>query len=141
MSIDREIYDELERAIAKFPGWPTDPFHALAIVGEEYGELQQAVVQATYEPGKRGYEEVRAEAIQTAAMAIRFARNLDHYATLPSAQHEAPKSYHVECCADGCGWDGPVSHTCYLRSAHGRHIGPLCPKCHEVTEPTGREGR
>ena len=34
---DTAIYEELDRAIAKFPTWPTDPLHALAVLGEEFG--------------------------------------------------------------------------------------------------------
>jgi hypothetical protein len=76
---DAAIYEELDRAVAKFPTWPTDPLHALAVLGEEFGELTKAALQLTYEPGKSSREEVNAEAIQTAAMAIRFVRSLDVY--------------------------------------------------------------
>lgn len=76
---DAEIYAELERAIAKFPTWPTDALHAVSVVGEEYGELVKAVLQLTYEPHKTSIAEVRKEAIQTAAMAIRFVRSLERY--------------------------------------------------------------
>jgi hypothetical protein len=40
-----EVLAELERATSKFPTWPTDPFHALSVLGEEYGELQKSVLQ------------------------------------------------------------------------------------------------
>jgi len=74
-----DIADELDRAMVKFPTWPTDPFHALGILGEEYGELIKAVVEFTYEPGKSSFDDVRKEAIQTAAMAIRWLENIDRY--------------------------------------------------------------
>lgn len=32
-----EITEELSNAVVKFPEYPTDPLHALAILGEEYG--------------------------------------------------------------------------------------------------------
>ena len=67
---------ELQRAIEKFPDWPVDPLHAVGIIGEEFGELTQAVLQTTYEPGKSSRDDVRAEAIQTAAMALRFIMGL-----------------------------------------------------------------
>lgn len=87
MTILDEILAELTRATVKFPAWPTDPLHALAVLGEEYGELNKGVLQLTYEPHKSSREMVRMEAIQTAAMAIRFAISLDTYEYQPSAQH------------------------------------------------------
>jgi hypothetical protein len=82
------ILTELDRAMRKFPTWPTDPIHASKILDEEVGELSKAVLQATYEPHKSGPDEVRDEAIQAAAMAIRFIASLDCYQYTPSAQHE-----------------------------------------------------
>lgn len=81
------VLDELRRAAAKFPTWPTDPLHALAVLGEEFGELTQAVMQAVYEPHKSGPDQVRAEAIQCAAMAIRFIQSLPVYRYAGSEQH------------------------------------------------------
>jgi hypothetical protein len=88
---DVAIYEELGRAIAKFPTWPTDPLHALAVLGEEFGELTKAALQLTYEPGKSSREEVNAEAIQTAAMAIRFVRSLDVYCYARSGLHPSTR--------------------------------------------------
>ena len=68
---------ELGRAREKFPNWSQDPVHAASVVAEECGELQRAVLQACYEGAER--EKVRKEAIQTAAMAMRFLMNLDRY--------------------------------------------------------------
>ena len=70
-SILAEVAHTLFQAEAKHPGWPDDPFHALAIIGEEFGELQQACLQHTYE-GRGSIEDVDGEALQTAAMAVRF---------------------------------------------------------------------
>lgn len=77
---------EVERASALHQ-WPSDPLHALAVLGEEFGELTQAVLQATYEPHKSGKAQVRREAIQTAAMALRFLVSLDQYEYRGCAQH------------------------------------------------------
>ena len=41
----------------------------------------------TYEPGKTSAENVRKEAIQTAAMALRFVASLDDYIYQAGAQH------------------------------------------------------
>jgi len=91
------ILAELRRAVAKFPTWPTDPLHALAVLGEEFGETTKAAVQAMYEPHKATPADVRAEAIQTAAMAIRFLISLDAYC-----------------------WDrGPQHHQAALQGEHG----------------------
>lgn len=85
---DDAIYAELDKALAKFPTWPTDPLHAVGVVGEEYGELVKAVLQLTYEPHKCSMDDVREEAIQTAAMAIRFVRSLDAYQFKAGEQHK-----------------------------------------------------
>lgn len=82
-----DIMTELGRATAKFPTWPTDPLHALAVLGEEFGELTKAMLQLAYEPHKTSAEEVRTEAIQTAAMALRLVMSLDTYEYAPGPQH------------------------------------------------------
>lgn len=38
------VMDEVRRATQKFPTWPNDPLHAVAILGEEFGELTKAVL-------------------------------------------------------------------------------------------------
>ncbi len=80
---------EVSRAMAKFPTWPTDPLHALSVVGEEFGELQQAVLQHIYEP-KKGVttEDIRTEAMQLAAMALRFYASLPVYRYVRGEQHD-----------------------------------------------------
>lgn len=78
-NIRHEVLAELERAIRKFPKWPSDPLHALAILGEEYGELTKAVLQVIYEPRKATITDVREEAVQVAAMALRFIESLPVY--------------------------------------------------------------
>lgn len=82
------VLAELHRATAKFPTWPTDPLHAIGVLGEEFGELTKAVMQATYEPHKNGPGAVREEALQTAAMALRFLLSLDRYEYAGSQQHQ-----------------------------------------------------
>lgn len=86
MYIDK-VLAEVEKATVKFPTWPTDPLHALAVLGEEYGELNKAVLQFVYEPHKTSYEEIETEAIQTAAMALRFLNSLDVYEYTRGQQH------------------------------------------------------
>ena len=71
----RLIENELESARKKFPDFPRDPIHAAAVVAEESGELVRASLRVTYE--QAGYNEMKLEAIQTAAMAIRFLLCLD----------------------------------------------------------------
>lgn len=82
-----EISAEVERATTKFPTWPTRALDAFAVVGEECGELQKEVLQLTYEPHKSTPEAVRKEAVQLAAMAIRFLMSLDRYEYTPGPQH------------------------------------------------------
>lgn len=82
-----EILKEFSRACEKFPSWPSDPLHALAVLGEEYGELDKAVLQFMYEPNKGvTISDIKEEAIQTAAMALRFALSIDEYNYTPREQ-------------------------------------------------------
>lgn len=89
MLID-DIAAEVSRAMAKFPTWPTDPLHALAVLGEEFGELTKEMLQSVYEPHKSSQEMVRKEAIQTAAMALRLVASLHRYDYRPGPQHAQP---------------------------------------------------
>lgn len=83
----QKVMAEVFKATTKFPTWPTDPLHALAVLGEEFGELTQAVLQSTYEPHKSNPDDVKTEAIQTAAMALRFLMSLDRYQYTHGEQH------------------------------------------------------
>lgn len=95
----REVLNEVERATVKFPTWPTDPLHALAVLGEEYGELNKAVLQAVYEPHKSTPADVREEAIQCAAMAVRFLMSLPIYRYGGCEQHM--QAQHCDHCGAG----------------------------------------
>lgn len=81
-----EICAEVDRATAKFPTWPTDALHAVGVVSEEMGELQKEVMQLTY-GHKSTKESVRKEAVQLAAMSLRFLMSLDRYEYAPRPQH------------------------------------------------------
>lgn len=78
---------EVEAATRKFPTWPTRACDAAMVLNEEVGELNKEILQLTYEPHKGNREEVMKEAIQTAAMALRFLMSLEEYDYSPAAQH------------------------------------------------------
>lgn len=84
MLILHDVLNEIDRAESKFPEFPTDPVHAAAVVAEEAGELVQACLELTYEKGL--YCDVKAEAIQVAAMAFRFLHKFGNLQTRPSEQ-------------------------------------------------------
>lgn len=42
------IYEELEKAEKKHPGWPEDLVYASAILNEEAGELTQAALDYSF---------------------------------------------------------------------------------------------
>lgn len=86
-SILDEIREEIGRAVTKFPTWPSDIIHAGNVVMEEAGELAKAVLQRVYEPHKATLADVREEAIQTAAMAVRFLISLERYDLARGDQH------------------------------------------------------
>ena len=69
-----DVLSELRRAEAKYPVWPHDIIHAVAIVAEESGEAVRAALNHVYhgEP----VETLRGELVQAAAMAIRVLKNL-----------------------------------------------------------------
>lgn len=74
-----EILAELKQAKKKHPRWPVHIVARAAIVVEEAGELVRASLNQKYE-SKEDREawkkEMEKEAIQTAAMAIRFIESL-----------------------------------------------------------------
>lgn len=82
-----KIRAELARATRKFPTWPTDPLHAVGVLGEEFGELQKEVLQMCYEPHKTSSDAIHQEALQCAAMALRFYMSLGRYEYRPGKQH------------------------------------------------------
>lgn len=87
--IQDKVLCELKRAQGKFPQWPSDPVHAAAIIAEECGELQRAVLQRMYEPRKgTTMNDVRTEAVQTAAMCLRFLESMDKYEWSQAKQHK-----------------------------------------------------
>jgi NTP pyrophosphatase (non-canonical NTP hydrolase) len=75
-----DIFKELARAKRKHPNWPDHPAGQAGIVVEEAGELMKACLQKKYERKTRDDADhrrsMRAEAVQVAAMAIRFLENL-----------------------------------------------------------------
>lgn len=83
-----EIVKELNQAEQKHPLWPTDPLHALAVVQEEVGELNKEILQFTYEAEahKSSRIAIKAEAVQAAAMALRFLLGLPNYRYAKAAQ-------------------------------------------------------
>lgn len=86
-----EILNELKRAKEKHPRWPVHIVSRAAIVAEEAGELIQAALKYKYEkppgevptfygvtPRDRQILKLKNEAIQTAAMCIRFLQSLEN---------------------------------------------------------------
>lgn len=70
----RLVINEIRLAERKHKYWPDDIIHAAAIVSEESGELIRAAVQCELDDGP--IDEVRKEAIQTAATCIRLIKNI-----------------------------------------------------------------
>ena len=68
------IIEELIRAEEKFPEWPEDIVHGVAILIEEAGESMQAALDYVYLEGD--IDRIRKELIQVGAMAIRNLINL-----------------------------------------------------------------
>lgn len=82
-----DVFDELRSAESKFPGFPVDALHAMAVLQEEVGELQKAILQRVYDgPEKSTEQDVRAEAVQVAAMALRFLFSMPQLRYVPCEQ-------------------------------------------------------
>lgn len=81
------IFNELRSAEAKFPGFPVDALHAMAVLQEEVGELQKAILQRVYDgPEKSTEQHVHDEAVQVAAMALRFLFSMPQLQYVPCEQ-------------------------------------------------------
>jgi hypothetical protein len=92
LRIHLEISEELEKAVAKWPNWPNDPLHAIAVIGEEFGEMTKESLDLVYagfdqEETKQAKQRLRKEAIQTAAMLYRFIASIESYEYEPSENH------------------------------------------------------
>ena len=74
-----EILCELKRAESIHPVWPNDPIYAAAIIGEEAGEVIKAVNNAVTGKKDGKDSDYRTEAVQCAAMCLRFLKNLDNF--------------------------------------------------------------
>lgn len=90
--IFEEIIKELAAAVEKWPGWPSDPIHALAVVQKEVGQCQKEILHCCYGSPESDVGTVRREAIQMAAMAIRFLRSLPAYQFDAGHLHPHPNS-------------------------------------------------
>lgn len=69
------ILNECDRAEKLHPDWPRDPVHQIAILCEESGEALQAALNC--QEGKDSKKHLVTETVQTAAMAIRFLKNIE----------------------------------------------------------------
>jgi hypothetical protein len=79
-----------DMAARKHPVWPTDPIHAAAIIAEEVGELQREALLLAYEPANGNPDRLREEALDLAAVALRFLVSVNNYQFTPSHQHQQP---------------------------------------------------
>ena len=72
-----DILNELSRAETIHPKWPSDPVHAAAILADDAGEVVKAVNDVAMDHKRDS--NCKTEAIQCAAMCLRFLKNLDKY--------------------------------------------------------------
>ena len=81
-----KVVEEFDRASKMWPGWPSDPVHAAAVVVEEAGELMQDALDLCY--GKKNEAHMANEAAQVAASAIRFLMSVGRYEQTPAKNHK-----------------------------------------------------
>lgn len=72
-----DVLDERKRQDAKWGEQNHNPFIYYAIVGEEFGELGEALLQTKFGGPKGGFDNIRKEAIHTAATALALIECLD----------------------------------------------------------------
>jgi NTP pyrophosphatase (non-canonical NTP hydrolase) len=76
-----DILKELKRAKKKHPNWPDHIVARAAIVGEEAGELIRAALNYKYDhigcSSDESMDQMKKEAVQTAAMCIRFLETIN----------------------------------------------------------------
>ena len=78
MQIKHHFYDitrEYEKAVIKYPDFPSDLIHCVAIMNEESGESIRAALNHVYHGDD--INELRKELIQTGAMVIRCLEVID----------------------------------------------------------------
>ena len=90
------------------------PVYWLGILGEEFGELCLAVNETVFDNGpearrRGGYENMRAEAVQVAAVAVAFVEMLDRRAAASVTGAEERTCQLCGCtdshaCEGGCYW-------------------------------------
>ena len=73
LTVATAVLAEVARTESIHPHWPVDFVHGAAIVAEEAGELVRAALNSHYHHADP--DEMRTEAIHTAATAIRFLCN------------------------------------------------------------------
>ncbi|MGM7634199.1 hypothetical protein [Bacillus sp. Hm123] len=76
------VLEERKRQNEKWGEQNHHPAAWISILGEEFGELCEAVNETIFDNGadarkKGGYENMRAEAVQVAAVAVQFIEYLD----------------------------------------------------------------
>lgn len=79
-----DVVRERERQDVKWGEQNHDIPKWTSILGEEYGELCQAINETVFDNGpeeraKGGYQNMRAEAVQVAAVAVSFVEFLDRF--------------------------------------------------------------
>ena len=74
-SIIDDIHSEYCRACKKWPKWPDDLIHQVAIMIEESGESMRDALRYQYDEGAT-LDDLRKELIQTGAMVVRCLINL-----------------------------------------------------------------
>ncbi len=70
-----EVLTELKSAKAKHE-FPTNPFEQLSVLSEKVGEVHQAVLDHKHKGAPK--DNIRAELVQVAAMAIRTLENFEN---------------------------------------------------------------
>ena len=84
-----QIAHELKRAEKKHPAFPEDVIYQAAILAEETGEVVRAAVNVQLEGG--AMLEVKKEAIQTGAMAVRLLSNSFFASDIDVSRREASR--------------------------------------------------
>lgn len=118
----QKIKEEVISSLNKHPKWSECPFHALSILGEEYGEVNQAALEHYKPKPNVSSDELRNELIQLAAMCVRM---IDGVEKTPFGYYCKPQMQQSDLVEP--------SEKSYFDPDSGRYCGPAAIKAGKAT--------
>ena len=74
-----DVLLKLDEMKVKYPEWPSNPLYAASMIGKEYSQLIADVLCLVLKSDYSKISDVKENAIQTAAVCLRFLLNINSY--------------------------------------------------------------